>query len=172
MTLTLLGSCKKNDDGCLDSSDSRYSDIDGDGRGDDCDFRDDRNPQDRIQLYLEEKGWTAESLESGLHYIIDEPGTGDNFPSASSTIQIHYHGTLENGFVFDTTDGKDKAQFFLGSSSLIGGWRQGIPFFKKGGKGKLIIPPNLAYGDFGDINAGIPSNAVLIFEIELVSFTN
>ena len=171
LTLTLFTNCENNENGCLDKDEPGFSDIDGDGNGDDCDVRDDRNPLDRIQLYLDERGWTAESTESGLHYIIDEPGTGDEYPTTSSTIQIHFHGTLENGNVFDTTQGRDKAQFNLGSQDLILGWREGIPLFKKGGKGKLIIPPNLAYGDFGNPPA-IQPNAVLIFEIELLSFTN
>ena len=165
--MTLFSSCKK-DDGivCLDKNDPLYQDLDNDGTGDDCDLRDDRNPLDRIDIYLAEKGWTAQTLENGLHYIIDEPGIGTEFPTLNSEVQVHYHGTLENGNVLDSTQGGEAAIFSL--NGVIPGWQLGIPLFKKGGKGKLIIPPSLAYGNSG--SGGIPSNAVLIFEIELVSF--
>ncbi len=168
MAILILTNCKDDDDqfGCIEVGEVGYEDIDQDGIGDDCDFRDDRDIQERIDLYLIEQGLTAESTASGLHYIIDEPGTGDDFPELSSEVTVHYHGTLENGFVFDTTDGRGPATFFL--TQVILGWQEGIPLFKKGGKGKLIIPPSLAYGESG--NQGIPSNAILIFDIELVDF--
>jgi FKBP-type peptidyl-prolyl cis-trans isomerase len=73
-----------------------------------------------------------------------------------------------NGTVFDQTATGKSATFQL--TSLISGWRIAIPLLKKGGKGTFIIPSNLGYGPFG--SGGIPGKSVLIFEIELLAFSN
>jgi len=88
------------------------------------------------------------------------------------TLSAHYAGALENGTVFDNSyDRGQPIQFVLGSGQLIKGWELGLVGMKEGGKRKLIIPPSLGYGAQG---AGgiIPPNAILIFEIELVSVTS
>ena len=164
-----MTNCNDDDDigfSCIEVGEPGYVDVDQDGIGDDCDFRDDRDIQERIDLYLADNGLEAEKTASGLHFIIEEPGTGDNFPELSSEVTVHYHGTLENGLVFDSTQGIEPRTFSL--TRVIVGWQEGIPLFKKGGKGKLIIPPSLAYGETG--TPGIPSNAILIFDVELVDF--
>lgn len=110
---------------------------------------------------------TADAIitESGLYVLIDKEG-GSAKPTVHDYVTIHYKGTLTNGKPFDgTTDAP--ASFLL--SGLIEGWKEGIPYFGKGGNGTLIIPPYLGYGpnDVGDI----PGNSVLIFKIELVDFS-
>ena len=119
-----------------------------------------------IEDYLEENNLIAESLSSGLHYIIEEEGTGTEFPSVTSDVTVRYTGYLLDGFVFDQTEGNNTIEFNLGG--VIEGWRQGIPLFKRGGKGKLLIPSDLGYGN---VQVGpIPPGSVLVFDIELVDF--
>ncbi len=83
-------------------------------------------------------------------------------------ITINYHGTLENGKVFDSSYNRGTPfKTRIGVGQVIDGWDMGVVGMKVGGKRKLTIPPQLAYGDrpIGDI----PPNSTLIFEVELVS---
>ncbi len=113
-----------------------------------------------IQEYLIENNLVAESTESGLHYIIDEQGTGAK-PSLSSLVDVEYEGRLlENNEVFG--EGRIARQL----SYLIKGWQEGLPFFNEGGSGKLLIPSALGYGDMQQDN--IPPNSVLIYDIQLI----
>lgn len=118
----------------------------------------------KIQDYLTDNNLVAQSTASGLHYIIEEPGTGGN-PNLNSEVTVKYKGYLLNGNVFDET-GDTPVTFPLGN--LILGWQEGIPKLKKGGKGKFLLPSVLGYGRSG--SGSIPGNSVIIFEIELVNF--
>jgi len=121
---------------------------------------------EEIRAYLDEKGLTAEKSSSGLYYIIDKPGTGDN-PNINSTVTVHYHGYYTDGVVFDSSVDRGKtSQFPL--RNVITGWQEGIPLFKRGGEGKLLIPSHLAYGSSAP--PGIRDNAVLVFDIQLFDF--
>lgn len=117
-----------------------------------------------IQEYLLSNNLTAQSTASGLYYIIENEGDGE-FPMQSSLVTVEYSGYFLNGNIFD---GGVLENFSL--SRVIPGWQQGIPLFSRGGIGKLIIPSHLAYGSSG---AGtIPSYSILVFDIELIDFTN
>lgn len=116
-----------------------------------------------IQDYLDSNNLTAQEGEFGLYYIIEEPGTGTSMPTATSSVIMTYKGFFPDGQVFDQND---KVEF--GLQNTISGWQVGVPLFKKGGKGKLLIPSSLAYGVGG--RGGIPGNQVLIFDIELHNF--
>ncbi len=108
----------------------------------------------------------ASASPSGEVQVTDEvEGTGAEAKS-DSTVTVKYTGTLADGTVFDSTDkhGGDPISFPL--SSVIKGWQEGIPGMKVGGKRKLVIPPDLAYGSQG--TNGIPGNSTLTFEIELI----
>lgn len=120
--------------------------------------------QERIQTYLAENGLEAQPTASGLHYIIEEEGDGPH-PSAESEVTVNYKGYFLNGDVFDETTGTP-ATFPL--NGVIEGWKEGIPLFKKGGSGKLFVPSGLAYGNTPP--QGLPQNAILIFEVELIDF--
>jgi len=117
-----------------------------------------------IQTYLADKNLTAQSTASGLHYIIEVEGDGEH-PTVNSSVTVFYKGYYPDDVIFDQT-GTNPATFPLGN--VILGWQEGIPVFKKGGKGKLFLPSALAYGSTPP--QGIPKNAVMIFDVELVSF--
>lgn len=104
---------------------------------------------------------------SGLRYEIITPGTGAN-PKADDSVKVHYTGTLIDGTKFDSSvDRGQPAEFKL--SEVITGWTEGIQKMKKGGKIKLYVPPQLAYGDDG--RPGIPPGSTLIFDVELLDIT-
>lgn len=93
-----------------------------------------------------------------------------NGPAAESghTVSVHYTGTLPDGSKFDSSLDRGRPfEFTLGQGRVIKGWEQGVLGMKVGGKRKLIIPPDLAYGARG-FPPVIPANATLHFEIELL----
>lgn len=102
-------------------------------------------------------------LPSGLGYEVLTPGKGD-FPKATDTVKVFYTGTLVNGTKFDSNVGGEPVEFAL--NRVIPGWTEGIQKINKGGKLKLYVPSKLGYGEEG--NQGIPPNAALIFEVELL----
>ncbi len=120
-----------------------------------------------IENYLTENGLTAQRTESGLHYIIEEEGTGTEFPTSTSDVIIYYKGYLMDGSTFDQTTNGSPATFNL--QAVVAGWGEGVPYFKKGGKGTLLIPSGLAYGTTGSGTAIAP-NTPILFDIELVNF--
>ncbi len=115
-----------------------------------------------IKQYISDKGLSAKATGSGLYYVIDTEGTGDH-PNINSTVTVVYRGTLTDGTEFDKSS-TSGASFKL--SSVIKGWQEGIPLFKKGGKGKLLIPSALGYGN--QATGKIPASSVLIFDVELL----
>ena len=119
----------------------------------------------QIRNYLAQKNLTADSLSSGLYYIIEEPGEGEN-PTVNNTVVANYKGYFLSDVVFDQSSPGSPIDIPL--TRVITGWQQGIPLFKKGGKGKLFLPPNLAYGASGQ--GGIPPNTVIAFDVELIDF--
>jgi peptidylprolyl isomerase len=107
------------------------------------------------------------TLPSGLKYIDVKQGTGP-VPTPGQMVAVHYTGWLENGTKFDSSlDRGQPYTFAIVTGSVIRGWHEGIKTMKEGGKRKLIIPPQLAYGARG-YPPVIPPNATLIFDIELV----
>ncbi|MGM0439427.1 MAG: FKBP-type peptidyl-prolyl cis-trans isomerase [Patescibacteria group bacterium] len=82
-------------------------------------------------------------------------------------VLVHYTGKLEDGTEFDSSVKREPISFTLGEGKVIEGWEKGILGMKKGGKRKLVISPELAYGENG-IPGTIPGGATLIFEVELV----
>ena len=103
---------------------------------------------------------------SGLRITELKEGDG-TVASAGQVVVVNYRGTLENGKEFDSSYGRGPFSFPLGAGRVIKGWDEGVSGMKVGGKRKLVIPPDLAYGTRG-AGGVIPPNATLIFEVELL----
>ncbi len=126
------------------------------------------NPEElSIKDYITKNNLTATRLPSGLYYAIEKQGTGQQ-PKPGDKVKVNYTGRLLDGTEFDSSlkPGREPFEFTIGQGQVIKGWDEGIPMFKVGGKGKLLIPSALGYGENGTGN--IPPGSVLIFDIELL----
>jgi FKBP-type peptidyl-prolyl cis-trans isomerase len=104
------------------------------------------------------------TLPSGLQYKVITEGKGP-VPKASDIVTVHYRGTLVDGMEFDSTYGREPAQFRV--NQVIPGWTEALQLMKQGSKWQLVIPADLAYGPRG---AGpIGPNSTLLFDVELLS---
>jgi len=104
--------------------------------------------------------------ESGLQYLVRKEGKGDK-PTAASNVKVHYHGTLIDGTVFDSSvDRNEPASFSV--NRVISGWTEGLQLMKVGAKYTFFIPQELAYGAFPRQGGAIRPFDVLIFEVELL----
>jgi FKBP-type peptidyl-prolyl cis-trans isomerase len=103
---------------------------------------------------------------SGLKYQILKKGTGTVSPKATDTVNVHYHGTLLDGTVFDSSVERGQPISFP-LNQVIPGWTEGVQLMKVGDKFKFEIPPNLAYGP-NSPSPKIPPNSTLVFEVELL----
>ena len=103
---------------------------------------------------------------SGLSITDLDLGNGEE-AIAGKKVTVNYRGMLENGKEFDSSYGRGPFSFSLGAGQVIKGWDEGVAGMKVGGKRKLIIPPDLGYGNRG-AGGVIPPNATLVFEVELL----
>lgn len=127
----------------------------------DVDYQEKNN--DEIVAYIDNNNLEAQKSASGLYYIIDEPGSGKQ-PTATSNVTVAYKGYFLDGKTFDESNANGIS---FGLHQVIKGWTEGIPYFKEGGKGQLLIPSHLGYGSQG--RPGIPGGSVLIFDIHLIT---
>ena len=102
---------------------------------------------------------------SGLQYEVLSEGTGRS-PKATDTVRCHYHGTLIDGTVFDSSYQRNQPADF-GLNQVIAGWTEGVQLMKEGGKYRFYLPYHLAYGEHGAGNA-IPPYSALVFDVELL----
>ena len=118
--------------------------------------------EDIIQEYIADNNLDAVATGSGLYYVIETPGNGV-FPDLSSVVTVAYTGKLTDGIIFDQSS---SVGISFPLTNVIQGWQEGIPLFSEGGRGKLLIPSALGYGN--NAIGSIPANSVLIFDIELL----
>lgn len=105
------------------------------------------------------------TLENGLQYEVLEEGDGDTKPTLENRVTTHYHGTLVDGTVFDSSvDRGEPVTFPLGD--VIEGWQEALQLMTVGDKWRIVLPPELAYGEHG--TGAIGPNSVLVFEVELL----
>lgn len=103
---------------------------------------------------------------TGLQYQILVKGSGDTKPSATSTVKVHYHGTLTDGSVFDSSVERGEPISFP-LNRVIKGWTEGLQLMSEGDKYRFYIPASLAYGN--QSAGSVPPGSVLIFEVELLN---
>jgi len=120
------------------------------------------------QQFLEQNKKRKEvtTTASGLQYEVIKKGAGTVSPKATDKVEVHYHGTLINGEVFDSSvERGSPAQFTL--NQVISGWTEGVQYMHEGDKFKFFIPANLAYGE-RSAGAKIKPGSTLVFEVELL----
>ena len=122
------------------------------------------------EQFLEENGKKpgVVVLASGLQYEIITEGTGPK-PSAKNKVTCHYHGTLIDGTVFDSSVQRGQPATFP-LNMVIKGWTEGLQLMTQGSKWRFFIPPQLGYGD-RQVSAQIGPNSTLIFEVELLGIS-
>ena len=118
--------------------------------------------EQEISDYIAKNKLDAHRSDSGLYYVIKEPGTGSQ-PTASSNVTVAYKGYFTDGKVFDQSS-PDGISF--GLDQVVKGWTEGIPYFKTGGSGILLVPAHLGYGN--NDYSSIPGGSVLIFDVKLI----
>jgi FKBP-type peptidyl-prolyl cis-trans isomerase FkpA len=144
--LFIFTSCSKNESTCL-NSDSNFE----------------PQTEEDIIKYIEDNNLDANRTDSGLYYVIDNAGAGAR-PTSTSNVTVAYKGYFLDGTVFDQS-GASGISFPL--NGVIQGWTEGMQLFKEGGNGILLLPSNLGYGSRG--SCSIPRDAVLVFDVKLVS---
>jgi FKBP-type peptidyl-prolyl cis-trans isomerase FklB len=122
--------------------------------------------QEFLEANLNKPGVVA--LASGLQYEVLTEGTGTK-PLATNKVTCHYHGTLIDGTVFDSSVRRGQPATFP-LNAVIKGWTEGLQLMPAGSKWRFFIPPQLGYGD-RQVSAQIGPNSTLIFDVELLSFT-
>ncbi len=108
----------------------------------------------------------VKTTASGLQYKVLTTGTGTVHPTATDRVRVHYHGTLINGTVFDSSVDRGEPIDF-GLNQVIKGWTEGVQLMVVGEKTRLFIPSGLAYGDRGV--GKIAPSSTLIFDVELLA---
>lgn len=115
-----------------------------------------------IKAYIADNKLEAKRTDSGLYYVINEAGTGKQ-PTASSNVTVTYKGYFTNKSIFD----QNTTGISFNLQQVIKGWTEGIPYFKEGGSGILLIPAHLGYGSYS--TSRIPGGSVLIFDVKLIT---
>lgn len=125
--------------------------------------------KEKGQAYIEKAAAEAGAIktESGMVYIELQTGSGAQ-PQPTDKVKVHYTGKLIDGAVFDSSVERGEPVTFP-LNQVIPGWTEGVGMMKVGGKARLVIPSDLAYGDSAPPGSSIPAGATLDFEVELLS---
>lgn len=154
LALTVLISCNKNKEVTNEETKEPVKEATADPAA--------KNDKE-ITDYITKNKLKAEKSDSGLYYVINELGTGAQ-PTAESNVTVAYKGYFTNGTTFDQS-GPEGISFAL--NQVIKGWTEGIPHFKAGGSGILLVPAHLGYGN--ETMGPIPGGSALIFDVKLIS---
>jgi FKBP-type peptidyl-prolyl cis-trans isomerase len=120
-----------------------------------------------LELWVKEHFPNAEKTETGLFIALQRQG-GGALPKVREKISVHYHGTFQDGKVFDSSVKRGKPfSFMVGIGNVIQGWDEGLLMLSKGTKAVLIIPYYLGYGEGGSPPV-IPAKSTLLFEVEVL----
>ncbi len=120
------------------------------------------NIDDQIIInYLTKNNIKATKTASGLYYTITKEGSGKQV-SSNNSLFVKYKGYLPDSTIFD----QNNVGATISLNTVITGWKEGLTYFKVGGKGQLFIPSHLAYGK--NSNGSVPANSVLFFDIEVL----
>lgn len=122
--------------------------------------------QDFLEVNKNKPGIVA--LPSGLQYEVITEGSGPK-PTANNKVTCHYHGTLIDGTIFDSSVQRGQPATFP-LNMVIKGWTEGVQLMPQGSKWRFFIPPNLAYGE-RQTGSHIGPNSTLIFEVELLGIS-
>jgi FKBP-type peptidyl-prolyl cis-trans isomerase len=125
-----------------------------------------KKAQNEAFLIENESKDTVTVLGSGVQYEVLEEGSGNVHPSIKDWVSAHYHGTLIDGKVFDSSVDRNKVATFK-LNNLIQAWQQVVPLMVAGDKWRVVVPPSMGYGERQE--GKIPSNSILIFELELIA---
>jgi FKBP-type peptidyl-prolyl cis-trans isomerase FklB len=126
---------------------------------------DNRKAGDQFRAENAERGEVT-TLESGLQYEVLASGDGGPNPTIDDTVRAHYHGTLVYGSVFDSSVERDEPAVFP-LAHVIEGWQEALQMMSVGDKWRIVIPPEMAYGD-QEAGGRIPPGSTLIFDVELL----
>jgi len=118
----------------------------------------------QLEKYISDNKIKAQPTASGLYYIETKKGSGPS-PKETDMVKVHYTGKLLDGTVFDSSEGREPAEFAL--NQVIPGWTEGLQLMKKGGKATLILPSSIGYGPRG-AGQQIPPYSPLVFDVELL----
>lgn len=116
-----------------------------------------------LEEYISDNNLDAEEIDLGLYIVKDPEGNG-NRPNSTSTVRIRYRGYLPNGIEFDESW---NTAINIDLAGTIEGWRRGIPQFREGGRGTILMASYLGYGK--NSVGVIPENSVLIFDVNLIA---
>ncbi|HBL75533.1 MAG: hypothetical protein A2W90_03375 [Bacteroidetes bacterium GWF2_42_66] len=115
--------------------------------------------------YLVEEEYDIDTTANGVYYVVIEEGTG-NTPQSGDKVSVSYNGLFIGGAMFDSSGDPDSYGYYTYThrvTDMLDGWEEGIETIKKGGTSLLIVPSNLAYGEYGYYD--IPPYTTLLFEI-------
>lgn len=117
-----------------------------------------------IAKYAAKQPVKYEKSESGLYYYIENEGQGESTIRLTDEVTFAYEGRFLDGKVFDKQTAENPVTYK--TKALIGGWKEVFAYLKKGGKAKIIVPPQLGYGDHE--LKDIPKNSILVFDLEII----